>query len=65
MFSLGENDKVNTFELAKGGAGGDKPKSQKAAAQPTINHKTLAHEDEKVALVLLLTGGFTMWFMFR
>ena len=28
--------------------------------QPTIAHKTLAHEEEKVALVLLFTGGFTM-----
>ena len=60
-FSLGKNDKVNTFELAKGG--GNKPKiSHKAVVQPTITHKTLAHEDEKVALVLLLAGGFTIWF---
>ena len=46
-FSLGENDKVNnTFELAKGG--GDKPKSHKAVVQPTVTHKTLAHEEEKL-----------------
>ena len=38
-FSLGKNDKVNTFELAKGG--GDKPKIiHKVVVQPTITHKT-------------------------
>ena len=61
-FSLRKNDKVNTLEMVKEG---DKPKSHKAIVQPTITHKTLAHEEEKVALVLLLTGGFTMWFMFQ
>ena len=49
-FSLGKNDKVNTFELMKKR---DKPKSHKAVVQPAITHKTLAHEEEKVALVLL------------
>ena len=34
-FSLGKNDKVNTFELAKGGEG-DKPKSHKAVVQPSL-----------------------------
>ena len=61
-FSLRKNDKVNTLEMVKEG---DKPKSHKAIVQPTITHKTLAHEEEKVALGLLLTGGFTMWFMFQ
>ena len=61
-FILGNKSEVNTFELAKGG--GDKPKIiHKAIAQPTVTHKTLSHEEKKVALVL--TGGFTMWFMFR
>ena len=44
-FSLGKNDKVNTSELVKEG---DKPKSHKAVVQPTITHKTLAHEEEKL-----------------
>ena len=61
--SLGKSDKVNTFELERGGGG--KPKSYKTAVQPTITHKTLAHKEETVALILLLTGGFTMWFMFQ
>ena len=62
MVSLGKNSKVNASGLAKGG---DEPKSQKAVVQPTITHKTLAHEDEKIALVFLITGGFTIWLMFQ
>ena len=26
---------------------------------------TISHEDEKTALILFLTGGFTVWFLFR
>ena len=26
---------------------------------------TISHEDEKTALILFITGGFTVWFMFR
>ena len=26
---------------------------------------TISHEDEKIALILLPTGGFTIWFLFR
>ena len=26
---------------------------------------TVSHEDEKTALILFLTGGFTVWFLFR
>ena len=44
---------MNTLELAKGR---DNPKSRKAVVQPTITHKTLAREDEKVVLVLF--GSF-------
>ena len=62
MFSLRKNSKVNTLKPAKER---DKPKiSHKVIVQPTITHKILAHEEEKVALVLLLTGGFTRWFVF-
>ena len=61
-FSLGKNDMVNTLELAKGG---DKPKRDKAIVKTSITHKTPAHEDEKVALLVLLTLGFTMCCMFQ
>ena len=26
---------------------------------------TISHEEEKIALILFLTGGFTIWFLFR
>ena len=26
---------------------------------------TISHEDEKASLILLLAGGFTVWFLFR
>ena len=26
---------------------------------------TISHEDEKTALILFITGGFTVWFLFR
>ena len=37
---------------------------------PTISHghevpAPLAHEDEKAVFILLLTGGFTVWFLFQ
>ena len=55
-FSLGKNGKVNTFELAKGG--GDRPKIiHKVVVQPTITHKILSHEEEK-----LLDTFSSRWF---
>ena len=37
---------------------------------PNISHKpqepkTITHNDEKIALVLFLAGGFTIWNIFR
>ena len=37
---------------------------------PAISHKnqepkTITHNDEKIALVLFLAGGFTIWNIFR
>ena len=75
MFSLGENDKVNTLELAKEMiiSKGDKPKISHRdiiGGSTTITHKNLAqkqtitHEVEKVALILLWLGplGYSMLF---
>ena len=63
-FSLGKNVKVNSLVLEepiipmpKGHS------SHKAVAQQTQAKKP-THEDEKIALVLFLAGGFTIWFMF-
>ena len=58
MFSLGKNDKVNTFKLAK--RGGDKPKIfHKAVVQPTITHKTFSHEEESCF------GTLTHWKLYH
>ena len=67
-FSLGKNEKVN--------AGLTKPekettKKYSKAQKPTTIHKVvtqkpiITHEEERAALILFLTGGFTIWFMFR
>ena len=75
-FGLGKNDEVNempkisyqstiTHELAK------KPNITHVLTQaqkPTITHelaKQPTHEDEKIALVLFLTGGFVIRNLFR
>ena len=63
-FSLGKNDKVN--------AGFTKPEKETTTKQkPTTIHKVvtqkpiITHEEERAALILFLTGGFTIWFMFQ
>ena len=54
-FNLGKNDNVNSLVL--------EPiismPSHKVIAQPTH-----AHELAQIALILFVTGGFAMWFMF-
>ena len=40
-------------------------KSYKAVAKQTQAKKPTNHEDEKIALVLSLVGGFTRWNIFR
>ena len=73
-FSLGKNDEVNEMpkishqstithhELEK------KPNITQAQ-KPTITHDELAkvptHEDEKIAFVLFMAGGFAIWKIFR
>ena len=71
-FSLGKNDEVNA-SLAKSG-------EETTTKQTTTIHKVvmkapqlpapvekaiITHQDEKIAVILLLAGGFTVWYMFR
>ena len=61
-FSLGKNDKVNALELTTKIS--HKPTITYAQKQ-TIAHAQITHEDEKVALVLSLAGGFVIWYAFQ
>ena len=40
-------------------------KSHSNTAQGLTHAPTISHEDEKTALILFLTGGFTVWFLFQ
>ena len=72
-FSLGKNVEVNSLVLELANieepvipVPKDHP-SHKAVVQQTHTHelaKKPTHEDEKVALVLFLTGGFVIWNLF-
>ena len=63
-FSLGKNENVNSLETPV-------TKSHKVVEKTSATHKdleqkpTTTHKEEKAALILFLTVGFTMWFMFR
>ena len=73
-FSLGKNIEVNALELTKKTMHTFFPKvshkDSKVVAQLTATPTSLAqkqiitHEEEKIALVLFLAGGFTIWFIF-
>ena len=57
--NLGKNDKVNAVELVLS--------TPKISHRLTITHaqkQTITHEDEKVALILPLAGGFVIWYAF-
>ena len=69
-FSLGKNENVIlTVPIMKSHKTNSlEPttiKSHSNAAQGLTHAPTISHEDEKTALILFLTGGFTVWFLFR
>ena len=65
-FSLGKNDEVNAG-LAKQ----EEKTTTKDSQKPTAIHKVvmqkpiITHKEKRAALILFLTGGFTIWVMFR
>ena len=68
-FSLGKNDKVNA-DFTKPEEETTK-KDSKVVQKLTTIHKVITqkpiitHKEERAALILFLTGAFTIWFMFR
>ena len=77
-FSLGKNDEVNlTTPAIKNHKTNSLEVQSTLQAEPTtieshsntaqgLTHApTISHEDEKTALILFLTGGFSVWFLFR
>ena len=73
-FNLGKNDKVNlmvpviksheTYSIEPTTI----TTTQGLTHTPAISQKNqepITHEDEKIALVLALVGGFTIWNIFR
>ena len=65
-FILGKNDKDNSLVLEP--IISKKVTSHKAVARQTRTYELSqkpTHEEEKIAFVLFLAGGFTMWFMFQ
>ena len=73
-FSLGKNDEVNfTVPVIKSHKTNSLETPAMKSTQTAVNSErtadleqktTISHEDEKVALVLSLTGIFTIWFIF-
>ena len=67
-FSLGKNVEVNSSVLEPVIPVPKDHLSHKALAQQTHAHelaKRPTHEDERIALILFLTGGFVIWNTFR
>ena len=70
IFSLGKNENVNLMPpvMKSHKTNSLEPttiESHSNTAQGLTHTATISHEDEKSALILFLTGGFTVWFLFR
>ena len=70
-FILGKNENVNSLETPAIKSHKDSLNSLQGLTQaPNFSHKkqephTITDNEEKIAFVLALTGGFTIWNMFR
>ena len=53
-----KNHKTNSLETPT-------IESHSNTAQGLTHAPTISHDDEKAALILFVTGGFTVWFLFR
>ena len=76
-FILGKNEKVNSLEVSvmKSHKGSNvvtqTAVTHKDSEKTAVTHKdlekkpTITHEEEKIALILSLTGIFTVWYLFQ
>ena len=70
-FNLGKNDEVNSSKTPAISHKDSNLLKQTADSETAITHKdverkpTTNHEDEKIALIISLTGIFTVWYTFR
>ena len=68
-FSLGKNDEVNltvpAIKSHKTNSLAQKPNFSHGVAHKKQEPQPITHNDEKVALILFLTGGFAIWNIFR
>ena len=64
-FSLGKNENVNALVLEEPvilmGLSHDKAIAQQTQAKKP----NISHEEERIAFILFLTGGFVIWNIFR
>ena len=68
-FILGKNEKVNLMVPAMKSYETNSLEtpaieSHSNTTQGLTHAPTISHEDEKTALILFITGGFTVWFLF-
>ena len=66
-FSLGKNVEVNASftKPEKVNAGFTKPEKETTIHKVVTQKTIITQEEERAALILFLTGGFTVWLMFR
>ena len=69
-FSLGKNENVNLAVpvMKSHKTNSLQPttiKSHSNTTQGLTHAPTISHEDEEIALILFITGGLTVWFLFR
>ena len=70
-FILGKNEKVNSLETPAISHKDSNLLTQTADSETAVTHKdlerkpTITHEEEKVALILSLTGICTVWYLFQ
>ena len=75
-FILGKNERVNSLEPAAMKSHKDSNHVNQTEvthkdSETAVTHKdlekklTITHEEEKIALILTLTGIFTIWYLFQ